>query len=160
MIKQQKPWRNTVACFACLVSVFLAGCGPKTYPVQEDIGKTAMQTFLDSWKAGEPIDGLANKSPKIVGVDQEWKSGVKLLQYEIVESRSYERSMTFAVKLTTQRVATIRAVDPVPGVQGDEEAGIVQQNVAQSTQVVDEVKHANYTVSTQPFITIFRDEAD
>jgi hypothetical protein len=161
MTLQQNLWRITLLCFACLAVAFIVGCGPKTYPVQADLGQTAMKTFLDSWQAGEPFTGLANKSPPITGVDQDWKAGHKLLKYEIVESRSYDRSMQFGVKLTIQRLATIQNTQPVQA-QGDEEAGIAPAAVVTgtSTQLVDEQKNANYTVSTKPFITIFRDEAD
>jgi hypothetical protein len=153
--------RTTALWFALLAPIFLVGCGPKTYPVQEDQGQISMKTFLDSWQAGESLDGLANKSPKIVGVDQDWKNGAKLLKYEIVESRTYERSMTFGVKLNIQRLATIKNVQAPAGTQGDEEgAAPPPAIVSESSQTVQEEKHANYTVSTKPFITIFRDEAD
>lgn len=160
MTLQQNLRRITLLWFACLLPVSIVGCGPKTYPVQPDLGQTAMKTFLDSWQAGEPFTGLANKSPPITGVDQDWKAGHKLLQYEIVESRSYDRSMQFGVKLTIQRLATIQNTQPASGAQGDEEAGIAPVVTGTSTQLVDEVKNANYTVSTKPYITIFRDEAD
>lgn len=161
MTLQQNLRRIAIVWFASLLSVFFVGCGPKTYPVQTDLGQTSMKTFLDSWQAGEPFSALANKSPKIVGSDQDWIAGHKLLKYEIVESRSYDRSMQFGVKLNIQRVATVNNAQSPGGTQGDEEAGIAPQPVVpQSTQVVEEEKHANYTVSTQPFITVFRDEAE
>lgn len=126
--------RATLAWLAVMTLSPLVGCGPKSFPVDPEAGKQAMNTFLKAWSAGEAIASLESKTPRIVGADEDWQLGHKLLSFEVVETKVYDRTMLCMVKLTVQR--------PPSG---------------EETEPVEEVKYATYTVGTQPYITIFRD---
>ena len=70
-----------------LAALVAAGCGgtPVDPPVNTADAGTQLRAALDAWKAGEPHDGLAGKSPPIIFPEPLWKDGARLLAYEMGE---------------------------------------------------------------------------
>ncbi len=71
---------------ACLlVSLSGLGCsaGPNNAPVVASQARDALRTALESWKHGDKVDDLQNASTPIYVIDQEWKDGAKLKDYQI-----------------------------------------------------------------------------
>ena len=69
-----------------LVAIAPGGCdsgGPQ--PAQRDAARDALHAALDAWMKGESPDDLTQAQPPIHVSDWRWRSGVKLLRYEIDE---------------------------------------------------------------------------
>jgi hypothetical protein len=62
----------------------LGGCGSgATPPADPDAARAALQSALDAWKRGDPPESLGNAQPPIQVSDWRWRSGAKLVRYEI-----------------------------------------------------------------------------
>ena len=62
-----------------------AGCGSP--PLDPTVNTTEagrqLAVALDAWKAGEPHDALAGKTPPVIFSEPLWKDGARLLAYEL-----------------------------------------------------------------------------
>jgi hypothetical protein len=90
---------------ACLfLSLLGMGCsGNENAPVVASKAREALRTALESWKKGDKVDELQNASPPIYVVDQEWKDGAKLQDYQVTGDGEEKDAHLFApVKLTVR----------------------------------------------------------
>ena len=73
-------------CLLGLVGLLLAGCS-KPVVLEGNAGdaRQTLTTVLDAWKQGEGTSNFAKRTPPWVVADEDWDSGVKLLEYEIGE---------------------------------------------------------------------------
>jgi len=86
----------------CLL-VLALGCGPEpTPPVDTADAAVQLRVVLDAWKAGEPFDSLASRTPPIVFNEPLWRDGAKLVEYELGEVELHGRQGKCRVKLTLQ----------------------------------------------------------
>jgi hypothetical protein len=58
------------------------GCEQRASPADEPAGRKALLIVLDAWKAGDEPDNLAKRTPPIHVSDGDWKSGLRLKDYE------------------------------------------------------------------------------
>jgi hypothetical protein len=70
-----------LALFLFLVIVLTSGCSQSARPSDQEEGRKALQTTLDTWKGGGNPDSLAQRSPSIHASDGDWKSGLILQNY-------------------------------------------------------------------------------
>jgi hypothetical protein len=69
-----------------LALVALAGCGSGApQPAQPDAARAALQSALEAWKRGDPPEALGKAEPPIQVSDWRWRSGAKLVRFEIAE---------------------------------------------------------------------------
>jgi hypothetical protein len=66
----------------------LAGCRRHAPPAPADPDKAreVLQTTLTAWQKGESADSLRRQWPAITAVDPKWKSGHRLVRYEIADN--------------------------------------------------------------------------
>jgi hypothetical protein len=66
------------------VLLLAAGCGTGSSPQAADSSqaRTALQTALDAWKAGEKPEDLEKRSPPLHIKDVDWNGGFQLVGYE------------------------------------------------------------------------------
>lgn len=108
-----------------------AGCTGQKHaaPVKPELARESLRTVLDSWKRGDDLASLRQASPSITVQDLDWKSGYKLLDYEIVGDGKYDdANLLCPVKLKMQ----------------DPKGNAVTREVT-------------YMVGTDPVITVFRE---
>ena len=79
--------RQKLSYFALgLILLGTCGCGGGSSPAvvaEPEQAKTALTTVLDAWKKGEPYDAPTKLSPPIKVADEDWLTGVKLVEYRI-----------------------------------------------------------------------------
>jgi hypothetical protein len=69
-----------------VLAIAPSGCGPVApQPADHEAARDALRTALDAWKKGDPPDSLAQAQPPIHVSDWRWRSGVKLVRYQIDE---------------------------------------------------------------------------
>lgn len=68
----------------------------------EEAARAALTSALDSWKKGEQPGEVAGTTPVVRVEDFLWKSGAKLLQYEILGVVAGEAPPQFNVRLTVE----------------------------------------------------------
>ena len=68
-----------------LAAVFLAGCRGTPIPKETDPKKAvaSLQTTLNKWKSGTPIESLTKENPPVYAVDVDWRAGLKLVSFEL-----------------------------------------------------------------------------
>lgn len=119
------------ACWPTLLLICFCGCSRQQHaaPVNAELARKSLRSALDSWKKGDELGALRKSSPSITVQDMDWKSGYRLLAYEIQgDGATRDANLHCPVKLTLQ--------DP----DGREV----------SREVV-------YIVGTDPVITVFRE---
>jgi hypothetical protein len=95
-----------VSLFAAAVLLGPGGCGRHSnadFTPNANVGRTALEAALKSWKDGQPPGTVAGTSKPAVRVaDSEWERGAKLAGFEIVgdEPPAGAGPRTFTVKLT------------------------------------------------------------
>ena len=115
----------TIACFS------LSACSKQKHAAQVDqkVAQESLRTVLESWKKGADLASLKQGSPSITVQDLDWKTGYKLLDYEIIGDGKFDdANLLCPVKL--------KLVDP------------------QGKEVTREV---TYMIGTDPVITVFRE---
>jgi hypothetical protein len=69
-----------------LAAIAPGGCGSGgPQPAKRDAARDALRVALDAWMKGGSPDDLTQAQPPIHVSDWRWRSGVKLLRYEIDE---------------------------------------------------------------------------
>ena len=120
----------TVASLMTIVS----GCqsSAEANRVDPTLARSTLESVLESWQRGESIDSWQTKDSHIVVQDLDWKAGVKLASFEILDqgdgvdanlfcrgnlsledpsSKRFERSVTYIVG-TTPVCTVFRSVTP------------------------------------------------
>jgi hypothetical protein len=103
--------RNLLTCILLLLTAGpIAGCGsqsPESYKTEENHAREALQSALDTWKAGKPAGevGPVSAGPKVQVIDSDWTAGKRLTAYEITEELPGADSVArrFSVKLTYEK---------------------------------------------------------
>ncbi len=116
---------STLITVASMMAV-VSGCqsSADANRVDPTLARSTLESVLDSWKRGESIDSWQTKDSHIVVQDLEWKAGVKLAWFEILDqgdavdanlfcrvklslvdpnSKRFERSVTYVVGTTPVR---------------------------------------------------------
>ena len=118
-------WTRRLLVLLCLV---IPGCSSegRTLSLDKEAARDACQDFLTAWKTGEKTSELA---PDIIGRDEDWDAGQKLVNFELLPNEMDGGSnLHIPVRLTLKKV------------QGGES----QLNVT-------------YIVGTSPQVTVFRE---
>jgi hypothetical protein len=109
-----------------------AGCSPgpqRAAAVDPAAARTALQSALDAWKAGQKPADLKAASPAITVQDLDWESGSRLVSYEVKSEGTHDdANLRIPVSLT------------LSGPSGGEQK-----------------KDVTYVVGTSPAITVFRE---
>lgn len=124
------PRRGALLCLALLV-LCAAGCGGGAARLDRALADQSLVRCLDTWKEGRPAASLADESPAIVCVDDDWNAGVKLTSYEILHGSAVEDGFNVHVSVALQLQ--------------DQDGRAVSREVP-------------YVVGTSPQITVFRDQ--
>jgi hypothetical protein len=108
------------------------GCSPgpqRAAAVDPASARTALQSALDAWKAGQKPADLKAGSPAITVQDLDWESGSRLVSYEVKSEGTHDNAnLRIPVSLT------------LSGPSGGEQT-----------------KEVTYVVGTSPAITVFRE---
>jgi hypothetical protein len=90
---------------AALTLVSAAGCGPSNGPDADPAeAVTVLRTALDAWKKGETPESLQDQQPPIWFNEDDWKSGAKLLDYQVDDKTTmHGRQVRCQVSLTTEK---------------------------------------------------------
>jgi hypothetical protein len=92
------------ACLLFSLSGWGCSAGPNNAPVVASQARDALRTALESWKKGEKVDELQDATPPIYVIDQEWKDGATLKDYQITGAGDEKDAHLFApVKLTVRQ---------------------------------------------------------
>jgi hypothetical protein len=93
------------AAAALIVIISAAGCGHSMGPdADPSEAVTVLQTALETWKRGEQPESLQGHSPPIWFNEDDWKSGVKLIDYKLDNKTTmYGRQVRCLVNLTTEK---------------------------------------------------------
>jgi hypothetical protein len=85
---------------AGLAGVIVSGiaCGRSAVP-PADVARSALETALTAWRDGKKPADVAQASPPIQAVDNEWTTGRKLVSFEIGDEKPSETDKQFVVKL-------------------------------------------------------------
>jgi hypothetical protein len=121
--------------FACLVAMMLltmSGCSSsRAHAVDTPRAREALKTALEHWKQGDAPRSLSSSATPMTVQDFDWESGIKLLDYQILDDgQPADANLRVRVKLT------------MSGGKGK----------AKSTE-----KTVSYLVGTSPSVTVFRD---
>src|SRR5215510_9105561 len=100
------------ACGPCLLAVLLAlGCGsslpPQTDPTQ---ARTAVQTALNAWQKGTPLEELTRLAPPVYFTDLDCRQGKRLVSYKMAdghETHGQGVRVTVALKLAEKDGAAV-----------------------------------------------------
>lgn len=121
-----------IRCLGPVLTLIAAGCSngpPQSAPVNPNVARETLTAAMDSWKFGETPESLKDLKPSIVVQDQDWTSGVKLVDYEVVDAGKEVNANLYAkVKLTLE-----------------------------DQQGTKSEKTVTYVVGTSPVLTVFRD---
>jgi hypothetical protein len=65
------------------VAALFAGCGsePKLTPADPKQAAATLQSTLEKWKSGVPLDDLRQAKPVVHVVDEDWQGGLKLVNF-------------------------------------------------------------------------------
>jgi hypothetical protein len=89
---------------AAPILLALSGCTEVPQPANADAARVALQTALDAWQRGDSFDSLGTSQPPIYVTDWKWRSGAKLVRYEITSSdRPLGADLRCPVKLWIDR---------------------------------------------------------
>lgn len=114
------------------LALAVAGCtkGPqRAAPVNPAQARDALKVALDGWKNGDKPDSLKSRTPPITVQDADWETGLRLVDYQVVnEGKVEDANLRCPVKLTLR----------------DTDGHEVQRNV-------------KYIIGTDPVITVFRE---
>jgi hypothetical protein len=118
--------RLLVLALLCVASV---GCGDgstRRQPVNATKAQEACKAFLKAWQDGKKSDDL---KLEIIGADEAWRSGKKLVSFEILPNETNDGS---SLQISVQLILK------------DDTGGESKSNVT-------------YAVSTAPVVTVIRD---
>lgn len=71
-----------------LALVGTVGCGQSAPSEQLESARAAVQTALSAWKKGDRADSLRSLSPPIEFAEDNWKIGLRLLDYQVTSVES------------------------------------------------------------------------
>ncbi len=128
-IRSIATWLRRLLVLLCLV---IAGCGGsegRNLSLDEDVARDSCKEFLETWKSGGKA---AELEPDIIGKDQDWDAGHKLVNYEFLPNEMDGGSnLHIPVRLTLNKT----------------QGGEVKLDVV-------------YIVGTTPKVSVFRDAID
>jgi hypothetical protein len=103
---QRMTFRRTHILFMTLFFAFsgcsISGCsngGNKQFIPPIESARDAVETMLDTWKAGKRIGTIESVEPAVEPVESRWQSGQKLLSYEILKELTADGPAQFQVRL-------------------------------------------------------------
>lgn len=116
---------------ALLLLLWTAGCGGGPGRLDRPLADQSLVRCLNAWKEGRPAAALADESPAIICVDDDWAAGAKLTGFEILHGSAVEDGFNVHVRVALQ---------------------------LQDDQGRDVAREVPYVVGTSPQITVFRDQ--
>ena len=108
--------RAWAAATMFLIAIVGLGCGSGGSAPELDAGlaQRSLTTVLDAWKQGQTSDSLQQGSPKIVAVDNQWQSGLKLVDYKVLDTSTNDGSnLHVPVELELEDGAGVRSKQTV-----------------------------------------------
>ncbi len=86
-----------------LLALTFTGCTSRLPPPTDPAeARAALQTALDTWKRGEALETLTERTPPIQFADLQWESGARLLKYEIAAAEQRGLGMRITVKMSLE----------------------------------------------------------
>ena len=86
-----------------LLAVTFTGCTSRLPPPTDPAeARAALQAALDTWKRGEALATLQERTPPIQFADLQWESGARLLKYEIAAAEQRGLGMRITVKMSLE----------------------------------------------------------
>ena len=112
---------------AAIVLLFATGCSQPQHRVEPDTAQRVLEDVLKSWQQGDSPESWQTREPSVVVQDFDWKSGSKLVSFEILETEAVDANLHCKVQLT------------LSSDQGKKERTVT------------------YLVGTSPVLTVFRE---
>lgn len=121
--------RHILLTVCVFTAAWMAGCGGNSrssYIPKTPNARQALQTALDTWKAGTPHGPITSSKPAITVFEARWRDGKKLESFEIVEEVKDPDHPQFKVKLQltgepeAMTVYHVVGIDPL-NIYGDED---------------------------------------
>jgi hypothetical protein len=97
--------RRTVAAWMILGPALagLLGCSPTAQQADPARARETLRRALDAWQNGESLEAFQGARPAVTVVEQQWRQGVHLLQYELQgEAEPNGFDLQFSVNLSLQ----------------------------------------------------------
>lgn len=95
-----------------LLVVLVAGCSNKPATSDPEKAIKLMETFLETWKAGDFPASLKDQSPPITAGDPLWEDGAKLIKYEIDKNET--KVAAFDVRCPVKVWVTVKGKEKGP----------------------------------------------
>jgi hypothetical protein len=103
MRKRLFSTRWTLLALALSFAV-VSGCGNQEAERELKLASDSVTTALDAWKRGDSAKSLLTSSPSVEFHDDDWQSGARLTDFEIVQTyHDTDGAPRSAVKLTLER---------------------------------------------------------
>src|SRR6059058_3092357 len=96
-----RAWKFFVALGGTML---LIGCGgaSKPQPADPEQARTALRVALDAWQQGGAAESLKDRRPALIVVDYEWRSGYRLVRYQLEKDEPLGADLRCHVKLSLQ----------------------------------------------------------
>ena len=86
-----------------LLTALAAGCGGRCVPptpADPVAARAALRTALEAWRAGATADSLKERRPPVYVIDPEWRSGRRLVAYELQDDAPFGADLRCRVVLS------------------------------------------------------------
>src|SRR5882762_1476053 len=96
-----QTWKFFVALGGTML---LLGCGgaSKPQPADPEQARMALRVALDVWQKGGAAESLKDRRPALIVVDYEWRSGYRLVRYQVEKDEPLGADLRCHVKLSLQ----------------------------------------------------------
>lgn len=85
---------------AAIVLLVAAGCSQSQHRVEPSTAQRVLLDVLESWQQGDAPESWQTRQPAVVVQDFDWKSGAKLVSFEILETEAVDANLHCKVRLT------------------------------------------------------------
>jgi hypothetical protein len=85
------------------LAALAAGCDARTSPpapADPATARAALRAALDAWQKGATADSLKDRRPPVYVIDPEWRSGRRLLAYQVQDDAPFGADLRCRVVLS------------------------------------------------------------
>lgn len=88
--------------FFALLAALVVGCGRTSPPAPADpaAARDALRSALEAWRKGEAPDSLKSHRPPVYVTDPEWRSGLRLAEYQVQDDAPWGADLRCRVVLS------------------------------------------------------------